>query len=372
MPPRSIRAFAAALLLAACTPGAPTPPAAEEGSATPPIPVEYVGVGVAEMTRTVRATTTVRSAETRLVQAGIAGVLRGWTLRVGDRVEAAARLALIEADIAEDAVRDAERAVDRARRMRDEVAPLVDQGFLARQTLDEAAATLDDAQAALDTARRSLADAAVVAPVGGVATEVLASAGERVAPGQALARIATDDQLEVVAAIPERDAAAVAVGQIARIDSDARSWTGRVTRIAPVVDARTGTLDVTIAPDATEGLRAGAFVTASIVVEVRPEARVVPRRALLWEADEASVFVATPDGEGSGEGSGEVPTATVDRVTVVPGFEDARRIEVAAGPDAGVLIVVTGQTGLEPGDRVALVTQRADLLSTEGSGAEPR
>lgn len=335
---------------------------ADEGSATesPPVPVEYARLGRADMTRTIGASTTVQSARNSTVQTRAAGRLTGFSLRVGDRLEVGTVVARIEAPEVGLSIEEANRAVERAQSTVDDLVPLFEQGYVARRVYDDALGVLEQARASATRAAQARTELVVAASAAGVVTEVLVSDGELVMPNQVLARLVSLEELEAAAAIPERDAALIRVGMPATIvlaDATAPPVIASVVRIAPVVNARTGTVDVTIRPTASDStLWPGMFVTAYIVVDTHADALVVPKRALVWEADQAFAFVVVP-----AEGSGSAPT--VDRRWVELGYEDARRAEVLEGIAESELVVVTGQTALEAGDRIELVLERDDLLT---------
>lgn len=359
--------LASALMLSACRRGqTPGDDGSGEGSGereAPPIPVEIATVALGEMPRRLQSTTTLRSADEAAAHALGAGRLTGLSVRVGDTVSAGQVLARIEAPEVALAIDDAERALQEAERTVSELEPLVEPGYIARQQWDEALGRRADAVAAVERARRAVDDLVVLAPLSGVVTARQANPGERVMPGQVVAMIAAVDRLEAVAAFPERDLPLLAAGQHATITAGiAEPIAAAVTRIAPTVDAASGTIDVTVvAPDSGTSLRAGSFVAVEIEVDRHIGVPVVSKRALLWEADEPWVFVVRPGDEGSGEarsGSADDAATVVERVRLSLGYQDATHAEVLSGLVAGDRVVVTGQTGLETGDRVEVVAER--------------
>ena len=89
-----------------------------------------------------------------------------------------------------------------------------------------------------------------------------------------------DDPLVVRMYLPESELKDVSVGQQVSIEPDNAPGTrlsGRVVRIAPEVDERTGTVNVTAETDG--GAMPGSFARVRVVTDTRQETLAVPRRA---------------------------------------------------------------------------------------------
>jgi membrane fusion protein, multidrug efflux system len=152
-------------------------------------------------------------------------------------------------------------------------------------------------------------------------------------------------RLEVEIHLAERYLARIAVGQKARVTSEFSELVanGEVIRIAPTVDAATGTVKVTVAVQ-QDGvvLRPGMFVNVDVVTETREQALLVPKRALVYEDGEPVVYVAR-DG-------------LATRVPLGPGQEQGDEREVAEGIEEGELVIVMGQTALKDGAAVSIAS----------------
>lgn len=125
-------------------------------------------------------------------------------------------------------------------------------------------------------------------------------------------------------------------------------FTGMIERIAPTIDAASGNFRVTarMTPEAIGNPRArllpGMLVRLEIVTERRPEALVVPKRAVRREGDRSTIFV--------------VEGTLAKALLVTEGFTDDERVEVfpAAGAKlgAGARVIVVGNRDLEDGAEV--------------------
>jgi membrane fusion protein, copper/silver efflux system len=192
--------------------------------------------------------------------------------------------------------------------------------------------------AALVKAGQADGRVAISAPVGGVVLEKNVVEGARVEAGTSLYRIGNLGRVWLQAAVHERDAGLVSVGQPARVSIPAfpEPLEARVTFVAPTVDEKSRTIEARLElvnPRST--LKPGMF--ADVVVEAPLGLRLsVPDSALLL--------------------SGEHRYAFVDR-----GGGRLQAVEVEVGALAGEYDEVRG--GLSAGDRVA--TGATFLLSSE-------
>jgi len=124
------------------------------------------------------------------------------------------------------------------------------------------------------------------------------------------------------------------------------SYAGRIERIAPVVDPKSGTVKVTVDVGAQRGLRPGMYVDVELVMATRDDAVLVPKRALVYDNDQMFVYRLTNE-------------KRVERVYVEPRLTDKFYVEPRAGLEAGDEVVVAGQAGLKDGALVSLPEQEA-------------
>jgi multidrug efflux pump subunit AcrA (membrane-fusion protein) len=176
--------------------------------------------------------------------------------------------------------------------------------------------------------------------------------------------------------VPEHELPRLEVAQEARIlaasaGTDARF--GRIDRISPVVDPKSGTVKVTVAIPRSQGLAPGMYVEVELVVARRDDALLVPKQALIYDDVQAFVYRFTATGtataparagDGDAEGAGASPAyevGTVERLRVVPALEDRQSV-VPSGDTlgAGDRVVLAGQAGLEDGAEVRVVEGVAD------------
>jgi RND family efflux transporter MFP subunit len=351
----------------------------------PAVPVEVTAAALDTMHEAVSASTVLRGARERTVVAETAGTLRDLAVDVGDAVQEGQLVARIVNEDLRLSMDEAQALVDRRAHEVERLRPLFEQGYLARQTFDEASFMLDTARSQLLRLQRQGGAQAVRAPFNGIVSERRVEAGSVVAPNQPLLVLTDSDALEARVPIPERALRVLREGLAAEIAIDAfggATVSGRVSRVDPVVNPQSGTVEVRVAVDSRElelegrtvSLRPGMFVSVRIITTTHADVVVVPKRAVLREGARAYVFVVVDAGPGAAaadeeragavaaEGSGAATTPAgvpVRRVEVATGVEDRDRVEITHGVAVGDRIVVVGQASLNVDSRV-VVTANGD------------
>jgi Cu(I)/Ag(I) efflux system membrane fusion protein len=175
---------------------------------------------------------------------------------------------------------------------------------------------------------------AIVAPAAGIVTEIAARPGMNVAAGAPLFTLSALDTVWVVAELPERDAAGIAVGREAQVGFAAlpgETFKGKIEFIYPDVAASTRTASVRIVLANPQGrLRPGMLANVRFAAGPAREALWVPSEALIQTGSRNVVIVAE-------EGS------RFRAVDVVTGVERDGRSEIRSGLAAGQKIVASGQ-----------------------------
>ncbi|MGE5247708.1 MAG: efflux RND transporter periplasmic adaptor subunit [Verrucomicrobiota bacterium] len=251
-------------------------------------------------------------------------------------------------------VREARAVLEEARLNRDRMATLREKDLVARAEFDAAVSRLlvaesryqaaveeirnrqellAERRSALALARQQFDDSVLHAPIDGAVRERLASAGEYLAAGSPVVRLVRIHPLRLRVAVPERDAAAIRVGQEVqvRLEGDSVVHTGRVARLSPAIQEQNRTLVVEATVANRQGrLRPGAFARAEIVVSADRAVVLVPENAIVTFAGLERVF-GVADGR-----------AVEKRIRT--GRRIGGRVEVLEGLAAGEPVVV------EPGN----------------------
>jgi HlyD family secretion protein len=208
---------------------------------------------------------------------------------------------------------------------------------------------IKQAEAVVGQAQLQVDYATIRAPFDGTVAELYIVPGSMVGPTVPVASVISSE-LEAPVNVDEAQIGQVSVGQNAALAVSAfpgQSFPALVTSVAPAADANTHTFVVKITPADPKGLlsrnpggilRSGMYAAASILVQERPQALLVPRVAVTEVDGQKTVYVVV---NGRAEGR-----------AVTTGLADPDHIEILSGVAAGDHVVVAGQTNLTPGAAV--------------------
>ena len=320
------------------------------------------------------------------------GRLREIGVRLGDPVTQGQAVGRVEDDelqqqlsqreasyeVARATVRQREADLALARTTRERSQTLFARELVARQELDDAEARHQAAQAQLDLARAqfdeagarlaelriNLENTVLLSPVDGFISRRYLDPGAYVTSNTAVVSVVDISLVRLVANIVERDLRMVGEGVTAHIEVDAfpdESFTGRVARVAPVLDPATRTAEIEIEiPNPDFRLKPGMYARVGLAVGNKSLALVVPRAAVVVRTSARGVFVVDRVGGGR----------SARFAALVTGLEDDRYVEVVEGVAEGDRVVTTGAAGLQHGDPIRLPGDaQPDVAARAGRGA---
>ncbi len=277
----------------------------------------------------------------------------------GQTVEKGAVLLRLEDDLQRTQVSKAEVRLEKADQEFQRQKVLFEQNLISEQVFHDTQFELKQLQLALDDSRRELDYTVVRAPIAGTISRRLVKYGDLVNLNQQLFEIVDFNSIVARVYVAERELASLNVGQPVRVMAAVGGdhiYTGRVERIAPVVESKTGLVKVTVGfPDIAD-LRPGMYVDAEIVTDTRTNVILLSKRSLVYDGDQIYVYRLKPD-------------RRVERILVEPRLEDRVNLEPAGGFSDGDQIVVAGQTGLKDAARVRLPEDPDPTEKKEGEGA---
>ncbi|MDZ7780731.1 MAG: efflux RND transporter periplasmic adaptor subunit [Gemmatimonadota bacterium] len=344
-------------------PGGPQGGSRGESARAAPVSARVAEAGNLEVT--LRASTNLRARERIDLVPKQAGVVVDILVEEGDRVEEGQVLARLDAaewqlqaEQAEARAAAATEAANRARRLQE-------MDLVSEQEVERLVSEARVAEADLGLARLRVENASMRAPFTGTVTHRNVDRGQQVNTSEPAFSLAALDRLEAVVSIPEREIGRVAVGQTVRIllqEGAAPVTSGVVERIRPVVDATSGTVQVTVTvPAASTGvrLRPGQFVNVDLVTETLADRITLPRTSVLVDGAAPRVFLVR---------GGEAEEREVEL-----GYSRGDRVEIRSGVEPGDTVVVVGQDNLREGAAVRIMQMGEgdllDLLDGDEPGA---
>lgn len=372
------------------------------------VPVEFEYVAQTESSRQVN------------IQARIAGFLDRRVYTEGSMVREGQTLFLMDpkplqaqVDQAVAALTANEAALATAKANLDRIKPLTAQNALSQKDLDDATGTFLTSQAAvaqsraqLETARLNLSYATITSPVTGLAGSAQQADGTYISPANSLlTTVFVLSPIWVNFSISENEAQSFreqvrsqrlrlpADGnytvEVLLVDGSRYPHQGRITFADPSFNSQTGTFQVRASVINPDGLlRPNQFVRAKIKGAVRPDAILVPQRAVQQGAKGHFVWVVK-DGKAEfrpvkvgdwlgsdwfiSEGLGKGEEVVVDGVlTLAPGAPVAAKplaaAAAAAVPTAPSAEAAKGRGPQAPADPLA---PPLDKVPAAKAGAEP-
>ena len=208
-------------------------------------------------------------------------------------------------------------------------------------------ASVAQALAAVQQAQAQLRFTRVTAPFSGVVEEHLVERGEQVNPGTPVARIVSTRDVKITAGVPERFAGNIGVGDQVQVRLQAygnETRTGRITFVGSAVNAQTRTFPIEVSLGNDGSLKPAMVATVLVRREQIANALVVPRAAVVREADGQIAYV--------------VENGVARSRTVTTGSSYGDRVVVTSGLSSGDELIVLGQNNVAPGDQVEVADQR--------------
>ncbi len=328
--------------------------AAEEGDEEEAVPVELTELGKGPIEAILTFSSNLEAENAVAVQAEAAGRIVRLFVEEGDEVVAGQSLLRLEDSEQRSRFGRAEAELSKALREYERQEALHRKGLVSDQAFNESTWERDRLSLAVADARRDLEKTDVRAAISGTVTKRLVQEGGHVSQAEHLFDLADFDSLVARVYVPEKELGRLALGIPARLLASAAGeqvHAGRVERIAPMVDASSGTVKVTVAVPRKEGLLPGMFVQLELVTAVHAEAIRIPKRSLVWEQERPQVFRLAEDGR-------------VDRVAIRTALEDRWFLEPAEGFAEGDRVVVAGQAGLKDRALVRVVGDETEEAAT--------
>jgi RND family efflux transporter MFP subunit len=214
---------------------------------------------------------------------------------------------------------------------------LVDKGFISMSALDTSQDTVmankaqvNAQQQQLLQAQKTLADATVRAPLAGVVTEKLVSAGDKASPDTKLFTIVDPRSLEFEAALNPTDAAQLAPGAVLNLTAEGLAPVqASIARINAAVSASSRTVTVYASVPADSGLKSGQFVSGVVRISGSEALSVVPVDSVRDEGGRQVVYTVVKGD--AGEVLSAVPVKLGQRGELADGQVVVQVTGIAAG-----------------------------------------
>ena len=321
-------------------------------AAAPATPVHTVHLSTGSITRSIQLPAQVMAFQQATLYAKVSGYLKSIAVDKGDKVATGAVLARIEIPelVAARAKQQAElRAAESDFRRLDESLQKTPD-LVVPNMVDQARGRFEVARASVQESDTLLGYATITAPFAGVITQRFVDPGALIQAtngSSAIVSLMDFSRVRVQVAVPEIEAARVAVGQPVHLTTDnlpGKQFDGKVTRFTYALDVANHTMLAEAVLDNPElALRPGMLVTLRLGIERKEEAVLMPLEALVME--KANAFAYT------------VQDNKAVKRPIKIGFKDTKSVEVLEGVGLNDAVILAEQLKLTDGDPVRVVAE---------------
>ena len=264
----------------------------------------------------------------------------------GDKVEKNQVLLRLESDKQKNDFDQAKSQFDKEQIDFDRQESLYKDNLISEQEYRNAQFSLTQRRLAFEEAKRQFEYTEVRAPIKGTITLRDVKVGDQVGTGRKIFDIIDFDSTVAVIHVPEQYLPQLKPDIEARLISNTLGDTvfdGYVKRISPIVEARAGTIKVTVGVKKLGALRPGMWVDVELVLDTKQEALLIPKKSIVYDNDQTFAFKLHNDTNG---------VKRVKRQLVLPENADKVHIEPTDGFAVGEKVVVAGQSGLKENSRI--------------------
>jgi membrane fusion protein, multidrug efflux system len=345
----------------------------------PAVPLEFttgevVKPAMAAMPLTIEFSGPLVAPRTAVVRAKASGTLLALSVGEGSRVKQGQVLGQIDLADLQSRVADRSASVEvaqaslaEAERQHAANVGLAAQNFIAttalqtsQAKLDSARAQLKSAQAQLATTRQGVKEAALISPIAGVIAKRHVVPGEKVSNEQQVFTIVDLATLELAGSVGTHEVSRLAPGMPVqvRIEGHGEDVTGQLARIAPMAEAGTRSIGVTIElANPKENFRAGQYALARVVLADPAQRMTVPVAAIGSTSGQDHVWL--------------IEDGALLRRAITTGRRDERngRVEVLQGLNERNQVLAARFDNLREGAKALVVARTAPVASASASSA---
>ena len=193
----------------------------------------------------------------------------------------------------------------------------------------------------------------VKAPIAGRLTSFAPTVGTMVAPSMSIAKISNTDDLEIKVNVPERFISRISKNQNAVLTFDSypgEEFNAKVFEVSPVLDTTSRTMQIKLRITEKNSLiKVGMYARVRLITQSISNAIVVPDSSIITREGKPYVFII--DSEKSTE-----EKSFVKLVSIKKGITVDDKTEITEGLKAGDVIIVKGQTLLNDGAAVNVIS----------------
>ena len=308
--------------------------------------VEVAIVAIESLNHNITVTGTLEPRRTVRFYNQAEGLLLELPFHEGDKVNKGDLLARLDDTIIKAEYNKAEATLKQSRIDYGRLEKLAPTNLTSKELLTRAKTkkTLDEAEYNLQ--KKRLSYTLIKAPWTGIISERLVEPGDVLPLHTHFMSLIDTSSLIVKISLSELYLSKIKPDDTIQFTVDAlgkKSWSGKVTRIYPIIDAQTrkGVIEVDLSP-VPQGAKPGQLTRINITT---PEEQilVIPISAIRYDQQGAYVFVVNEENK-------------IQRSNIVTGRKYPQKMEILAGLTPGQKIVKKGLFGLRSGKKVKIIS----------------
>lgn len=307
------------------------------------VPVKLYTLNTGEISSFVLSSATVEAEMSVDIVAETSGIVEKLFVEEGNRVKKGESLANVNFEELKNARDKAEMSFQEAKNKFDRTKEIFSKNLVSQEEYDNANFSFQQSKLDFQNAEIKLQKSIIKAPFDGKIMEREITGGQFVTVNQKAFSLVNQDILKVNVFVSEEVVGKIKDGMPAELDSEAlgKVFKAQVKRISGVVDPKTGTIKVTIFVEKDKDLRPGMYVKVKILTDTKPDALLIPKKAIVYVEDKKFIFIYNKDKK------------TVKRMSLAAGYQNDDYIETL-NPELkkGDEVVIAGQSTLKDESKV--------------------
>lgn len=342
----ALAAVFSCLVLTGCN-GANSKVASDTAETVLTIPVEAVLTRHGEISSNYRTTATLEARGEAEVISKATGIVQRILVEEGDAISAGQLLAQLDNERQQYSLHKEQAELNRLNSELTRMKEMYERKLISSDVFEKLQWQFDATQASVNLAELALKETEIRAPIGGVVSRRYAKVGQLVNQyaTQSLFHIVSNQQLEAVVYLPEQQLAQAHIGQNAVLEfAGMLPVNAELVRISPVVDAASGTVRAVLrVANEQQLLKPGMFAQVQLQFDIKANALLLPKRALMTTDNSPTVFVVDAENK-------------VSRKPVNLGYQSDNTVEILSGLALGDKVVIAGQSALKDDALVNVVS----------------
>ncbi|MDZ7604471.1 MAG: efflux RND transporter periplasmic adaptor subunit [Cyclobacteriaceae bacterium] len=323
-------------------PGSDAEPLAQQPMQRPILPVDMTIATPRQMENTIKITGAVQANESVALSSEISGKIEKLLFKEGQRVKKGEALLTINDD---EILAQVER-LKFTQKLNEEIEfrqrQLLEKQAISREEYDIALTTLNTTQSDLKERVARLSKHRIVAPFNGIIGLRQVSEGSYITPNDLIANIYSIDPIKIEFSVPGKYSNMVNPGDkiLFKVEASTEVFEGKIYAVEPKIDPQTRTLQIrAICENDDEVLIPGQFANIDYILDVLPDALLIPSEAVIPEMNSHKMFICK--------------NGMATQVQVEIGLRTEKEVQVVSGIAPGDSVITTGILQMREGLKVS-------------------